>query len=250
MKIIASYNIKGGVGKTASAVNLSFCAASEGYRTLLWDLDPQGAASFYFRVRNKVKGGSKKLVRGRKALLNLVKGTDFDNLDLLPADFSYRHMDLHLGKHRNSRRVIDELVGPLSDEYDLLFLDCPPSISLVTENVLFASDVVVVPLIPTTLSVRTLDQIRVFLSKNKLKKTKILPFFSMVDRRRAMHREFMSTLQDTYPNLLEAFVPYSAHVERMGLHRAPLSSYAHGSTVARAYESLWGEIRANVKLEG
>jgi len=67
MKTIASYNVKGGVGKTSAAVNLAYLSAQDGYRTLLWDLDPQGAATFLFRIRPKVKGGSRKLVGGSRS---------------------------------------------------------------------------------------------------------------------------------------------------------------------------------------
>ena len=104
MKVLASYNIKGGVGKTATAVNLAHLAAAEGARVLVWDLDPQGATSFYFRVKPKVKGGSRGLVRGKRALDDAVKGTDFDHLDLVPADFSYRNMDLELDATKKPTR--------------------------------------------------------------------------------------------------------------------------------------------------
>ena len=96
MRIYATYNIKGGVGKTTTAVNLAFLAAESGLRTVLWDLDPQGAASFMFRVKPKVKGGGKALIKGKRPLDDAIKGTDFDNLDLIPADFTYRNMDLLL----------------------------------------------------------------------------------------------------------------------------------------------------------
>ena len=109
MKVLATYNIKGGVGKTATAVNLAYLAAAEGARTLVWDLDPQGAASFYFRVKPKVKGGSEALITGRRALDRAIKGTDYDNLDLIPADFSYRNMDLELGETKKRTRRIDLL---------------------------------------------------------------------------------------------------------------------------------------------
>ena len=94
MKVLATYNIKGGVGKTATAVNLAYEAASRGNRVLVWDLDPQGAATFYFRVQPKVKGGGKALVSGRRELDEVIKATDYDNLDLVPADFSIRNLDL------------------------------------------------------------------------------------------------------------------------------------------------------------
>src|SRR5262249_59436351 len=92
LKVLASYAIKGGVGKTSTAVNLAALAAREGRRTLIWDLDPQGAATFLFRIRPKVKRGGSKLVRGRRDPLSVVTGTDLDCLDLLPADFSYLHL--------------------------------------------------------------------------------------------------------------------------------------------------------------
>ena len=94
MKVIATYNIKGGVGKTTAAVNLAYLAAQDGFRTLLWDLDPQAAATYMFRVRPRVKGGGKALIRGTRLLDDAIKGTDFDRLDLLPGDFTYRNMDL------------------------------------------------------------------------------------------------------------------------------------------------------------
>ena len=102
MKIIALYSIKGGVGKTSSAVNLAFIAASKGYRTLIWDLDPQGASSYYFRIKPRLKGGSKDLIAGKRELDGLIKGTDFENLDLLPSDFSFRNMDLVLDTKKSS----------------------------------------------------------------------------------------------------------------------------------------------------
>ena len=156
MKVVATYNIKGGVGKTSAAVNVAALAAAEGVRTLVWDLDPQGAATYLFRVKPKIRGGARKLVRGVSEVEGLLKGTDFDRLDLLPADFSYRNMDLVLDSTRRPTSRLLRVLSPLEDDYDLVVLDCPPSISLVSESVFEAADALLIPLIPTTLSVRTL----------------------------------------------------------------------------------------------
>ena len=148
MKVVATYNIKGGVGKTSTAVNLAYLAARGGLRTLIWDLDPQGSATYLFRVKPKVKGGGTALVAGRRTLDEAIKGTDFDRLDLIPADFSYRHLDFDLDSTKRPTDRIRRLIAPLKDDYDVVILDCPPSVSLVSENIVHACDVLLVPLIP------------------------------------------------------------------------------------------------------
>ena len=133
MKVLATYNIKGGVGKTSTAVNLAYLSAREGRRTLLWDLDPQAAATFLFRVRPRVKGGGRALVTRKRPLEAAIKATDFENLDLLPADFSYRNMDLELDDTKKRTTRLSQLLRSVDDDYDIVFLDCPPSISLAAD---------------------------------------------------------------------------------------------------------------------
>ena len=123
-----------------------------------------------------------------------IKATDFDNLDLLPADFTYRNLDLVLDAAKKPARRIASLLAPLSAEYDVVFLDCPPGISLLSESVLHAADTLLVPLIPTTLSVRTLDQLTEFISDFDGRKPAVLAFFSMIDRRKRLHREIAEQL--------------------------------------------------------
>jgi cellulose biosynthesis protein BcsQ len=243
MRILATYNIKGGVGKTSTAVNLAALAAREGQRVLLWDLDPQGAATFLFRIKAKVKGGGKRLVSGRTDVDTLIKGTDHDGLDLLPADFSYRHMDLFLDDAKKPDQRLSRVLRPLEDDYDLIVLDCPPSISLVSENVFRASDALLVPLIPTTLSLRTLEQLERFLEHHDLGHLEVLPFFSMVDRRKSLHRETVATLHESHPEVLGTQIPSATEVERMGVHRQVVHELAPGSRIAHAYEELWAEVQ-------
>jgi chromosome partitioning protein len=245
VKTYATYNIKGGVGKTTAAVNLAYLSAEDGYRTLLWDLDPQGAASFLLRIKPRVKGGGKALIRGRKALDDAIKGTDFEHLDLLPADFTYRNMDLLLGgADKKPTRKLAQLLRPLAAEYDNVFLDCPPSISLVSENVMHAADVLLVPLIPTTLSVRTLDQLTDFVAGFHGRRPEVRAFFSMVDRRKRLHQEIIEKLLAERSGVAATPIPALSIIERMSVERAPVTVFAPRSVAARAFRSLWADLTA------
>ena len=246
MKVIATYNIKGGVGKTATAINLAYLAALEGAPTLVWDLDPQGAASYYFRIRPSIKGGGKSLLQGKRDLDKFIRGTDYDFLDLLPADFSYRNMDIFLEHARKPASQLRKLLRPFKNEYYYVFLDCPPSISLASESVFEAADAVLVPTIPTTLSLRTYKQIRKFFKQQQLNPQKVMSFFSMVDRRKQLHRSIVDNPPDYMDDLLQANIPYNSIVELMGMKRAPLVDFAANSQAARCYETLWADIKSQL----
>lgn len=242
MRTLAVYNLKGGVGKTATAVNLAFLAAVEGRRTLLWDLDTQGAASYYLRVKPKVKGG-KKMIRGEQDLLESVHPTEHDGLDLLPADLSYRRFDLVLDGARKPERHLSRLLDPLQGTYDLVVLDCPPSVSLLSEAIFHAADVLLVPVIPTTLSLRTLAQIEGFVAEKGPRRLVLAPFFCMVDGRKTLHRDTVAEAGQTHPAFLKSTIPFASVVERMGLARAPLPAWAPASPASSAYLALWREVR-------
>lgn len=244
MRVLATYSIKGGVGKTAAAVNLGREAARAGWRTLVWDLDPQAAATFYFRVQAKVKGGGKGVVRNKRALDDLVRATDFPNLDLLPGDFSYRSLDVLLDRRKKPTQRLRKRMRPLAAEYDIVLLDCPPGISLTAEAVFHAADALLVPVIPTTLSLRTLDQLTEFRAQQGLTDLAILPFLSMVDRRRSLHREIAERLPQERSDCLHTVIPAASEVERMGLTRAPLAATSPAGRATRAYRDLWAEIDA------
>lgn len=248
MKVVATYNIKGGVGKTSAAVNLAALAAKDGFKTLLWDLDPQGSATFLFRVKPKVRGGVRKLIERRSDVEDLLKGTDIEGLDLLPADFSYRHMDLALGDTKRPEMRLGKVLQPLAPEYDLVILDCPPSISLVSESVFETADALLVPLIPATLSVRTFEQLLRFVADQVADPPDVVAFFSMVDRRKRLHREVVEGLGQQYRQIASAVIPAASAVERMGVERLPLVVSAPSSAAARAYCELWAETIGRLTL--
>ena len=247
MKIVAVTNIKGGVGKTTTAVNLAYLCAAGGCSTLLWDLDPQGAATYTLRCEAREHVSAKKLVSGKRELPELLVRSVHEGLDVLPSDFSYRHFDVHLSERKRPTERLLKISRSLRELYGALFLDCPPGISLLSENVLRAADVVVVPLLPTPLSVRMLVQLRDFVVASGWADLKLLPFFSMVDRRKSLHQEVIASTRAQFPELLATEVPYSSEIERMTLRRAPLPSYAPRSAQGQIYAALWAEIDAHLQ---
>ena len=248
MEIIAVYNIKGGVGKTTTAVNLAYRSGVDGWPTLIWDLDPQGAATYILRRDAYVEGGSKELIGGDSDTAELAVTTDHPNLDLLPADLSYRRMDVHLNKRKNPATRLMKLMRPLQERYASVILDCPPGMSLVSENVMHAANALVVPLLPSPLSVRMLDQLFDFIERKGWADLKVLPFFSMVDRRRGLHLETTASLRERYPAILATEVPYGSQFERIAARRAPIESYAPGSAGAEIYRQLWREIDSRLQV--
>lgn len=245
MKIIAVYCSKGGVGKTATAVNLSYTAALSNYATLLCDLDPQGASSYYFRIRPKKKFNTRKLLQGK--LDKYIRGTDYDDLDLLPAHFSHRNIDLLLDRERESQPGLREVLHPLAAEYDLVILDCPPNLTLLSEHILRSADIVVTPVIPTTLSMLSLEQLLKLCKKADVDKKKIHAFFSMAEKRKSMHMSVISKYRK-YKIFMKTVITYMAEIEKMGIHRKPVAASASSSIAGLAYERLWREVERRGEL--
>jgi chromosome partitioning protein len=111
----------------------------------------------------KLRGGSKGLFRSKQARLEAhIKGSDFERLDLLPGDIRLRDNDLLLGQHPKAKRVMKRLLRPLQRDYELLLVDCPPSIGRSMEPFLATADVILVPVVPTTLALRMLERTEAF----------------------------------------------------------------------------------------
>jgi chromosome partitioning protein len=246
MPTLALYSNKGGVGKTAAAVNLSFLSSQMGTKTLICDLDPQGSATFYYRVKPKLKVSTKGFFKGGKKLLKSIKGTDYKHLDLLPADFSHRHLDAAFDKLKRPTERLSNILTPLKKEYDVIILDCPVSISLLAENIFNAVDYTFVPLVPTTLSILAHKQLLTFFKRNNFNAGRIYTFFSMVDGRKKLHRELMETAVRQFNGVLDSLIPFLSQIERMGIERKPVAVFSPGSPASRAYENLWSKIQKTI----
>lgn len=248
MTTIALYSNKGGVGKTAAAVNLAYLAATSGATTLLCDLDAQGSSTFYFRVQPGIKRKARGLVKGKKEVLDSVKATDYADLDLLPADFSHRRIDLEYAEHKKPTTRLAKALEPLRPDYDFVILDCPPTINLLAENIFTTADMLLVPLIPTPLSLMAHRQLLDFLRDHDYRSERIYTFFSMVDARKRLHRDLIAEARKTLPRVLQATIPYLSVVEQMGVHRAPVGAFAANTSAASAYRDLWAEVQSLITL--
>jgi len=243
MKIIACYSNKGGVGKTAAAVNLAYMMAAAGKRVLLCDMDPQGASGFYFRVKPSKKLTDTSFFKDVKKFTDAIRGSDYENLDILPANMDFREFDIFLSRMRNSRSRLKKALQAVEKEYDIIVLDCPPSISVLSENIFRSADLILVPVIPTTLSQRTFEQLVAFFKDNELQTRKLHGFFSMVQKIKKLHAETMDSMNTAHKKrFLKTHIPFSSDIERMGIHRAPAIATTPHSAASRAYQALGEEI--------
>lgn len=246
MKIIAVYSIKGGVGKTSAAVNLAYLSAKSERKTLLWDLDSQGASTFYLHKKQGIDAGVKKIVKGKVDLIDLVIKTGYKNLRLIPADFSFRNIDAILDDLKKSNRRLSDSLNQLEKDYDVVFLDCPPGISRLAESIFHAVDFVLFPIIPSALSLRSYDQVKHFFKGKKLDRQVIVPFLSMVDNRRKLHKEVMNDALHNLPNCCTSIIPYLSDIEKMGTTRMPVVESHPSSRASKAYIQLWWELEAKL----
>lgn len=239
MSIVAVYSSKGGVGKTAAAVNLAYEASRAASPVLLCDLDPQGAVSFYFRARPAGRFNKKRFLKGGKHIDRNIRGTDFDDLDLLPSALSFRNLDRALDGKNIHKNHLRRLMAPVAARYRHVLVDCPPNMTLLAEHIFRAADHILVPCIPTTLSMLTLDMLTEFFDRRELDRGKLVPFFSMVERRKTLHRRTMDQALTSDRGFLDTAIPYASDVERMGLMRRPVACFRPRSPAVQAYQALW-----------
>lgn len=238
MKSIAIFSLKGGVGKSATAVNLAHAAATAGgRRTLLWDLDSQGAATFLLRLA-PVPGAKARaaVLRGGDApLSDLVLASEFPRLDVLPADRSLRRLEGDLAQ-AEKLKLLKKHLKALGSRYDRILIDCPPGLSELADRLFRAVDLIVMPVIPSPLSGRTADQLADELARRHGGRPPVLPVWSMVDRRKALHRDTVAS------DPARPAIPYSAVIESMAVHQSPVGAIQPGGAPARAFAALWAAV--------
>ncbi len=233
MAVIAVYSMKGGVGKSCTAVNLAWnSAVNSSRKTLVWDLDPQGASSFILNGDRHKKDRARAMIAGDIKASKLIKSTEFENIDLLAADISLRGLDRMLFE-LNKKKHMGRIMKMLLKDYDRIILDCPPGLTETSEQILRNADLVIVPVIPSPLSERALKDVQQFLDSTGWKHAPLLPVYTMVDRRRRIHNDTLAK-HKKWP-----VIPMSSAVERMTKLKKPVGVFASRSQPAKAYAKIW-----------
>lgn len=237
MPVIAVYSVKGGVGKTTLAVDLAWRCAQVGmYPTLLWDLDQQGGAGFLLDAPPRRTARAMSLFHRDSRPRDLIEQSRFERLDLLQADESLRGMPVQLARIGGKTRLA-QLLAYLRADYRRIVLDCPPMMNEVSDQILAAADIVLLPLPPSPLASRALGQVRDELTRHHRSHPPILPVLSMYDSRRKLHREVREGDGKGWP-----VIPQSSHVEQMALRREPVPVFANSSEASRAMGRLWSAV--------
>lgn len=238
-KTIAVCSMKGGVGKSTLAVNLAWLSAERsGHRTLLWDVDAQGAASFLAGNVN-AEGKARRVFRGESDPHDFVQPTGFARLSVLAADMSLRQLAEDLAEADKPKRL-RKLVQTLGEDFDRVIIDGPPGLGALGDQLFRAADLVVVPVPPAPLALRALDQMRAHLEARHRSGPALLPVFSMVDRRRTLHRDILAA----HPGWLA--IPQASVIERMSVECAPLPAFAPRAPATAVYEAIWREVEGKL----
>lgn len=241
MITLAFYNLKGGVGKTTTAVNMACLAAQAKRNTVLWDWDPQAAASWYLGVDEPADKAIKLLSKGLPSGA-LEVPTAWPRLSVVPADLSLRSIDSVLAEAESPRKLLKKLVEPFSEQTSILIFDCPPTLSPAIEYLLGGVDLVLVPMIPSPLSIRASEQVAQFFAGKKHSPREIVGFYNMVDGRRSLHKEWLANSAELAIPMLKTGIPMDAAAEGAAVKRQPLVALANTGRAAQAYRQLWKEI--------
>jgi chromosome partitioning protein len=246
MKTIAIYNIKGGVGKTTTTINLACLLAKINLSVLVWDLDAQGGTSYFFSKEHFNANKTVKLFNGYISIYDVIQPADSYHIDIIPNDPSFS--DFSIGNASPLARLdflnselVKNVLKKVSDDYDVVIIDCPPGRFAIHDNVFNCTDLLLIPNIPAPLSMYCNDMLTEALKKITRAKAKTFSFYNMVQPQKKLHRFYMAQTKHTIEHL-QYYIPFYSEIEIIVHEKVSLFHQLKDSKSIVHYENLWDEI--------
>jgi chromosome partitioning protein len=254
-KIIAVANQKGGVGKTTTAVNLAACLAAVGRRVLLFDLDPQANATSGLGLEKSEGASAYRVLLGEGSLIDKIKKTAFDQLQIVPSEVDLCGADFELARADNHLQRVQVALQPvaLSEQFDIVLIDCPPSLGILTLNAFAAAGGVLVPLqceYYALEGISMLNRVMAQLHDNgvnpHLELTGVV--MTMYDGRTKLSQQVVSEVREHFgERVFETLIPRSTRLAEAPSFGKPIIHYDKYSAGSAAYELLAQEFLARLE---
>ena len=250
-KIVAVLNQKGGVGKTTTAVNLAACVGAKGKKVLLVDIDPQGNSTSGFGIdKRAIKVSSYDVLVGNNKAKEAVVHTEFQGVDLMVSNMNLAGAELEIIDIKNREALLKNQLARISEEYDYIFLDCPPSLGLITLNALTASDTFLVPIQCEYYALEGLSQLMATVRNIKRLYNPYIELegvlLTMYDGRLNLTQQVVDEVKKFFPRkVFNTVIPRTVRLSEAPSFGQPVMYYDKNSKGTLAYDSLATELIKN-----